>query len=119
MHKLLTRQEFHQAFTPKMLNITGREEELSPEGVLDLSPYLETIPESDFESHRRYGDFVEGVYRTSDGRFDQVLFMTETPNVFMVVVVDNPNDSILGHHLLDLNREYGLESPNSSINRTC
>jgi hypothetical protein len=119
MHKLLTKHEFQQAFTPKMHDITGREEELCPNGVLDLSPYLETIAERDFESHQRYGNFVDRVYRTSDDRFDQVLFMTKTPNVFMVVVIDNLNDSVLGHHLLDLNLEYGLEPPNNSFDRTC
>ena len=43
--------------------------------------------------------------------------MTQTCNVFMAVVVDLPNDRILGHHLLDLNIKYGLSAPNNSFNQ--
>lgn len=91
-----------------MINITGREDELSPKGVLDIVPYYRTIPVADFGSHKPYDDFVESVYRSGDDRFDHVLMMTWTANEYMVIVVDLLSDQILGHHLLNLNAEYGV-----------
>jgi hypothetical protein len=114
MRKLLTDNEFQQTFSPSMQDITGREE--VEDGVLDVAPYYGTIPTGDFGSHQPHEDFVDRVYRTSDNRFDHVLFMTRTQNVFMVVVVDLPNGQILGHHLLDLNSKYGLDAQNNSFN---
>jgi hypothetical protein len=42
------------------------------------------------------------------GRFQHVLVDSEDKNVFMVLVLDIAGSSVLGHRLLDLNREYGL-----------
>lgn len=116
MHNLLTDSEFHQTFSPRMLDITGREDVVSEDGVLDIMPYFGSIPVADFGVHKRYEDIVDRVYRTSDSRFDHVLFMTHTQNVFMVVVVDLVGDRVFGHHLLDLNAKYGLHMPNNSFN---
>lgn len=74
------------------------------------------ISAADFGLHKPYGEFVERIYRTADNRFDHVLFMTQTSNVFMVIVVDLSNDRIFGHHLLDLNIKYELDAPNNSFN---
>ena len=52
--------------------------------------------------------FVEAVYRSDDDRFDHVLVMTMTKNIFLTVVIDLAHASIYGHRLLDLNQEYGL-----------
>lgn len=51
---------------------------------------------------------VEHVYRNGAETFDHVLVVTQTKNVFVAVVVDLARDTIFGHHLLDLNHEYGL-----------
>jgi hypothetical protein len=40
--------------------------------------------------------------------YQHVLVECEMPNVFLVLVLDVVDDSIVGHHLLDLNRVYGL-----------
>ena len=93
-----------------MINITGREDEVSPTGVLDIVPYYRSISDADFGSHQAYDDFMECVYRTEDDRFDHVLMMTRTENVYMAIVVDLLNDQIVGHHLLDLNAEYQVNA---------
>ncbi|MFI7558275.1 hypothetical protein [Micromonospora echinaurantiaca] len=43
-----------------------------------------------------------------NGTHQHVLVDCETPNVFLVLVLDLHASSVLGHHLLDLNRLYGL-----------
>jgi hypothetical protein len=63
---------------------------------------------ADLEGHTRYDRFVECVYRSANGQFDHGLVMTKTPNVYLVVVVDLKHDTVYGHRLLDLNREYGI-----------
>ena len=76
--------------------------------VLDIWPYVQSVPSADLEGHSIYDRLVEIVYRSDDDRFDHVLVMTRTKNVYLAVVVDLAHDSICGHRLLDLNREYGL-----------
>jgi hypothetical protein len=77
--------------------------------VIDIWPYVDAVPADDLAGFSVYDQFVEAVYRSDDGRFEHVLVMTRTKNVFLVVVVDLANNRIFGHHLLDLNEEYGLK----------
>ncbi|GGF61668.1 hypothetical protein GCM10007301_21700 [Azorhizobium oxalatiphilum] len=51
---------------------------------------------------------VHHVYRDAHGRYDQVLIGTERRNVFLVIVVDLQAQTVFGHVLLDLNKEYGV-----------
>ena len=76
--------------------------------VLDIWPYVRSIPSADLEGHAIRDGLVDVVYRSGDGRFDHVLVGTGSKNVVVAVVVDLERDAIHGHRLLDLNREYGL-----------
>jgi hypothetical protein len=77
----------------------------------DLWPYFEAIPAADFEGHDCSEESVTNVIREPSGRYVHVLVNSEDPNVFMVLVLDLSIGRVYGHRLLDLNREYGLESP--------
>jgi hypothetical protein len=99
----LNEGEFKATMTHKMHNVTK-----TATNVLDIWPYVDSVPPADLEGHSIYDRFVEVVYRNDDDRFDHVLVMTKTKNVFLAVVVDLAHDSFYGHRLLDLNREYGL-----------
>jgi hypothetical protein len=99
----LNEGEFKATMTLKMQDITARATD-----VLDIWPYVDSVPFTDLEGHSIYDGFVESVYRSGDDRFDHALVMTRTKNIYLVVVVDLARDSIYGHRLLDLNREYGL-----------
>ena len=101
----LTEGDFRATMTPKMHNVTK-----TATHVLDIWPYVNAVPASDLEGHSIYDDFVDVVFRSDDNRFDHVLVMTKTKNVYLAVVVDLAHESIYGHRLLDLNREYGLPS---------
>ena len=99
----LDEEEFKATMTPQMDNVTQ-----SATDVLDIWDYVDSVPSADLAGHSIYDHFVEVVYRSADDRFDHVLVMTRTKNVYLAVVVDQVHDSIHGHRLLDLNTEYGL-----------
>ncbi len=101
--RLLTEDEYRATFAEPMENVTGK-----ATNVLDIWPYVDSIALADLEGHAIYDRFVECVYRTPDARFDHVLVMTKTENIYLAVVVDLERNAIHGHHLLDLNRLYGI-----------
>jgi hypothetical protein len=76
----------------------------------DFWPYFETIPASDFAGHDCSAGSVEYAWRMSPSPFEHVLINAEDRNVFMVIVLDREAGTVYGHRLLDLNREYSLDS---------
>ena len=93
-----------------MRDIAGQEEVLQPEGALDLAPYVDAIPAEDLDGHKLLGnDIVEHAYRSGDNAYDHVMFPCEKKNIYLVVVVRLSPDSPYGHHLLNLDREYGFD----------
>jgi hypothetical protein len=76
----------------------------------DFWPYVEEIPVEDWGGHDFSAGRVTHVYTQQEGRFQFVNIDSEDKNVFLVVVLDLHERLVLGHFLLDLNREYGLTS---------
>lgn len=97
---------FKATTTPSMKNVTS----LGKAADVDIFEYVAAVPADELRGHEIYERFVERVYRTDDGRFDHVMVMTRTKNTYLVVVVDIPANSIYGHHLLDLDDQYGQRS---------
>ena len=109
--RLLAKNEYLETATGSSVEITGRVESVEPEGVIDIEPYVEAIPPGDLQGFVLLSAAPPTVvYRTGGGRFDHVLYPTTRRNVFLVVIVQLRPDHILGHYLLDLNKEYGLDS---------
>jgi hypothetical protein len=81
---------------------------LDEEPPFDFWEYFEAIPREDFGGH----DFAEGrvsyAWNMRGTAYQHVLVECETPNVFLALVLDVPGRVVAGHHLLDLNRLYGL-----------
>lgn len=71
--------------------------------------YFDAIPSEDFEGHDCSEGRVNYVWQDPSKSFLHVLVDSDDKNVFMVLVLDIPNGRVLGHRLLDLNREYGLD----------
>ena len=71
--------------------------------------YSDAIPAVDFEGHDCSEGAVTYVWEDPNRKYQHVLINSEDNNVFMVLVLDLPSRSVLGHRLLDLNQEYGLE----------
>jgi hypothetical protein len=109
--RLLAKQEYLETATGPSVEITGREDSVQPEGVIDIEPYLAAIPARDFQGLALLSGAPPAVaYRFGGGIFDHVLYPTTRPNVFLVIIVQLRPDHVLGHYLLDLNTEYGLDS---------
>ena len=100
---LLDEKQFSATFAAPMRNVTSE-----ATNVIDIWPYVDSVPSRDLRGHEVYDRFVEYVYRDALGRFDHVQVITKTKNVYLAVVVDLQHDAIYGHHLLDLNEKYGL-----------
>ena len=100
---LLDEERFQATFAAPMRNVTGE-----ATNVIDIWPYVGSVPVQDLRGHEVKDHFVEYVYRDATGRFDHVQVMTKTKNVYLTVVVDLQRDVIHGHHLLDLNEKYGV-----------
>ena len=100
---LLSEPAFLATFTAPMRDVTRE-----ASNVIDIWPYVSSVRSEDLRGHEVYEQFVEYVYRDASGRFDHVLVMARTKNVYLVIVIDLTRDVIYGHHLLDLNEKYGL-----------
>jgi hypothetical protein len=76
----------------------------------DFWPYFDLIPEADFEGHDCSAGKVRWVYQDPTARYEHVLVSSENKDIFMVLVLDRKNGVVLGHRLLNLLKEYGLET---------
>ncbi|MDG6110075.1 hypothetical protein Daura_31815 [Dactylosporangium aurantiacum] len=74
----------------------------------DFWPYFSAIPPADFGGHDFTAGAVPYAWRMPDSGYEHVLVGSATPNVFLVLVLNVAGQSVVGHHLLDLNRLYGL-----------
>lgn len=79
------------------------------EAPFEFWDYFEAIPETHFEGHDCSEGLVPCVWEHPAGSFQHVLVGSEDENVFMVLVLDMKSRNVLGHRLLNLNREYGLD----------
>lgn len=79
------------------------------EPVVDFWSYYAAIPDQNFEGFDRDRGTVSHAYRDFTERFEH-LVNTNDRNVFMVLVLAIAEEKVIGHYLLNLNREYGLEA---------
>jgi len=82
---------------------------------VDFWPYFEAIPLADFEGHNCTEGSVTYVWEHPEGRYQHVLVNSEDKNIFMALVLSVKDQLVLGHHLLDLNREYGVSKVQPTI----
>lgn len=105
--RLLTDPEFQSTFAHPMRNITGREDSEQPEGVLDLEPYLSSIPAEQFGTAPLLPEAPpSAVYRNDAGGYDHVLYPCRRDNLYLVVVVAFRIHQVFGHAFLDLAAVY-------------
>lgn len=101
---LLDKGAYARVWTEKMIRVGEGEEP-----PFDFWPYVESIPITDYAGFDCSAGNVSWAWRTTDDMFEHVLISAkEDKDVFMVVILDRAKKEIVGHHLLDLKREYGL-----------
>ena len=101
--KQLSESEYHATFGQPMKRLAS---DVAPP--FDFWDYFESIPLSHFEGHDCSAGSVMYVWENPAGQFQHVLVDSVDKNTFMVLVLDIAAGVVLGHRLLDLNREYGL-----------
>jgi hypothetical protein len=101
--RLLDATEFKSTFAEPMRDVLA-----TAKNVIDIWSYVAAIPTNELFGNTIVDGCVEHVYRNGNDTFDHVLVVTRTKNVLVAVVIDLVRDTIFGHHLLDLNQEYGL-----------
>ena len=104
--RLLTESEFQATFASPMREVSS-----AVDATVDIWPYVAAIPRRDLQGFEIVVGSVDHVYRADDDAYDHVLVPSETPNVFLTVVVDLKHCKVLGHHLLNLNEKYGQPTP--------
>ena len=104
----ISEPEYRATFGVRMLR-AGRDEPPP----FDFWPYFDAIPVGDFQGFDCTARRVEWVYRDSAGRFEHVLVDSNDRNVFMVLVLDRQASAVVGHRLLNLRDEYGLDEDRS------
>jgi hypothetical protein len=106
----LSDEEFKACLAGPMTDVTAH-----ADAVVDIWPYLEAL-DLDELGIPSIND-VRYVYQDARGRLDQVLIGTGRFNALLVIFVDRDAGTILGHFLLDLNKEYGVSGGHLKIVR--
>jgi flagellar motor switch protein FliG len=102
--KQLSEKEFEKTFGNKMTDVT---EIVTP--VVDIWNYVKELVKQNLVDKYVYeNNIVEKVYRNDSSTFDHILLPTADENVFVTLVIDVANKTMLGHIKLDLNKKYGL-----------
>ncbi|MEU8239053.1 hypothetical protein AB0C07_12465 [Actinoplanes missouriensis] len=99
----LTDDEFKATYAPEVERIG-----LDEAPPFDFWKYFEAIPPEDFDGHNFAEGLVSYAWNMRGTAYQHVLVECETPNVFLALVLDVHDRTVVGHHLLDLNRLYGL-----------
>ena len=76
----------------------------------DFWPYFEKIPKEDFEGYDCTAGNVTYVWEDPSANFQHVLINSNDTNVFKVLILDLKEKCVLGHRLLNIASEYGLNS---------
>jgi hypothetical protein len=100
---LLTEDEYQATMRPHPIPVP-----LDQAPPFDFWPYFDSIPSDDFNGHDFGQRRVTHAWQMPGGIHQHVLVASGKPDVFLVLVLDLPADRVLGHHLLDLDRLYGL-----------
>ncbi len=108
--KLLSKAKFLATFASPMQRVP-----LDAEPPFEFWDYFEQIPPEDFEAHDCSNGAVSYAYNDATGRYQQVLVSSEHKNIFMVLVLDLKSQSVMGHRLMDLNKEYGLDESENEL----
>jgi len=70
---------------------------------------FDILPPGDFRGYDCSAGDVSAVYRDVTERFEHILVNSTVPDVFMLIILDRQEQSVCGHHLLNLREKYGLD----------
>ena len=88
---------------------TGTGKAPDPAACVDAGSYIDNIDPQDFEGFDFTLRVVASAVSIDNGAWQHVLISSDVPHVFLVVVLNGRTTEVYGHHVLDLNRLYGLD----------
>lgn len=94
---LLSDEKYRQTFDAPMTRVTS--EDAPP---FNFWLYFEQIPSADFAGRDFSAGNVTYVYRDASGRYEHVLVDSDHRDIFMALVLDRQNLTVVGHRLLHL-----------------
>jgi hypothetical protein len=100
---LLTADQFKATMEQHPVPVSSDEEP-----PFDFWPYFLSIPPADFADFDFSERIVTHAWTMPHLAVQHVLVRCEVPNVFLALVLDLDARRVRGHHLLDLNKQYGL-----------
>ena len=103
----LSEPEYKATFGPSMTSTPP------PEDLVSIVGYVRAVLASRGGQMPPQEPELGDVYTGSDERYRHLLFWYGVPNVYLVVVVAlaGREETIFGHHRLDLNEQYSLPVP--------
>ena len=93
----LTEEEYQATFSPPMLNVTDRAEEL-----VDLWAYANPIIEKLYHSCTAWEWRVMFIYESRDGAFQHVDIPVPIDDTYLSIIIDKFERRIVGYRILDL-----------------
>lgn len=99
----LTYDQYLSTFIDPMTDIIASAEE-----IVDLWAYAEPILTSLYPDNEDWDWHVKHVYENGDSTFQHILIPVPQDNTYLLIVVDVTLEEIIGHHLLDLGKLYGI-----------
>ncbi len=101
---LLDELAYRKTFGKKMLRVDADGNAPFP-----FWSYVDQIPKVDYQGFDCSSGSVQFIWREDGGQFEHILIDTkEDSEVFMIIVLDLQKKQVVGHRLMDFNREYGL-----------
>jgi hypothetical protein len=95
----LTKEDYLVTISGPLTNVTAL-----GDGVADIWAYVYAAgPDVQVSPQVFYNQIIKDVFRTQNGRYDQVLIPSVVPNVFVAIIVDRKKKKVHGHYILDFN----------------
>ena len=97
--KLLTETEYKETFSPPMNDVSKSAEE-----IIDLWAYADVIIENEYSEYDTWEWKVAHIYETGDGHFQHIGIPVPKDDVYLIVIVNKIQRSIVGHYILKLGK---------------
>jgi hypothetical protein len=101
IQKLLTKEEYDDTLSPKMLNVTETADE-----IVDLWGYADPIIEAEYHNCSAWDWKVNHIYESQNGSYQHIGIAVPVDDTYLVVIVNKIQKEIIGHYILDLGALY-------------
>lgn len=96
----LTKEEYLTTISGQLTNVTALHDSAA-----DVWAYVYAAgPDVQIPAQVFYQRIIKDVFRTPNGRYDQVLIPSAVPNVFVSVIVNRHKRKVHGHYVLNFNK---------------